>query len=118
MIFETGRKARLIVLLFYLVAITGCATSMDVESPAPIRQEMNNPIDAEILSALRTLRDEEYRVVRNMIITPGATYLAASGARCRNVSIEDDSTTSPVIKRLACNSGENWFFPKDIYDGF
>jgi hypothetical protein len=115
MIFETGRKARLIVLLFYLVAITGCATSMDVEPPAPISQEINNPIDTEILSALRTLRDEEYRVVRNMIITQGATYLAASGVRCRNVSIENDSTTSLVIKRLACNSDENWFFSKDIF---
>ncbi len=116
------RKIRLFVLIVCPALLTGCVATMS-STPAQQRaasesaassstHSTNNPVEAAILSQISSMKTGEEGTVGDVTFIAGEAYTAASGRRCRPVTITDGR-----IRRgqLVCENGRGWFFSKRVF---
>ncbi|RDH85884.1 MAG: hypothetical protein DIZ78_09885 [endosymbiont of Escarpia spicata] len=119
---ETDRKIHLLILTACLASVTGCATSMS----APLAKTetvqkvvatyfVSNPLEAAILTEIPTMNPGESGAAGSVIFVAGELYAAASGRRCRPVTITMNPSSGITRGRVACNDGHNWFFSGDVF---
>ncbi|RLJ20557.1 hypothetical protein DJ030_06460 [bacterium endosymbiont of Escarpia laminata] len=119
---ETVRKIPLLILTACLVSVTGCATSMSAPSAKTetlqkdvAAYSVSNPLESAILSEITTLNPGERGAVGSVMFVAGELYTAASGRRCRPVTITGNPSPGVTRGRVACNDGHNWFFSGDVF---
>ena len=131
---ETDSKIYLFFLAVYLVLVTGCAASVSATSPKKVSTQQdditnkkvitqqgditnptNNPVELAVLSEIPTLNTDAKGTVGNVTFIAGEAFAAASGLRCRPVTITENSPAGSIRGRMVCKNGQNWFFSKDVF---
>lgn len=108
------------------LALTGCAgTPLFRADPGTDtgsrdtsdRQATADTPDSALLGAIRDSRPGERFEFQGKTIVTGTPYHAASGNRCRQVSI-DYGNGQGNLTRLACNDGRRDFFATLVFTGY
>lgn len=118
---KSAKIIRLFSFMACLVLVTGCAATVGTTS-LPIGMEQgklipnsSNSVELAILSEVPVMSAGEDGVVNNIRFTVGETYTAASGRRCKPVTITGLLTANSTSGRVVCESDPNWFFSKDVF---
>lgn len=103
-----------------LASLSACATTpvpLGRVAVSAIAEDMNrnSASQSALLLELGSLKAGEKRNHGDMTIEAGAIYVAASGSRCRTVTMTVSDKATSMSKRLACVDGQDWFFSKDVF---
>lgn len=103
--------------------LAGCAGQTAVvkpQQPGVVVSEKAKTIatpaaEKELLSKIASMKSGDTRFVGDMKVMAGDIYIAASGTRCRQVTISPSTGMKNDALRLACENGTSWFFPENVF---
>ena len=113
------RNIGLLILAACLAVVTGCAsTATAPKSFAQIASatDAHTPMESAILAEIPGMKPGDRGAAENVSFIAGEIYTAASGKRCMPVTLTESPSVAGGSKdRVVCESGQNWFFPKDVF---
>ena len=114
-------KSYLLVLATCLMVTAGCAVTPEKSqtSVALHVKDPNipgNPEESRILSEIASMKSGEKGAVDGTVFVIGEAYSSASGLNCKSVVINDGTTGTGNVGRVACDDGRAWFFVKNVFE--
>lgn len=115
---EIDRNIGLLVLAGCLAVVTGCASTASPPQDLGQSESVTNdrtPIESAILAEISAMKPGDSGEAENVSFIAGKTYTAASGKRCMSVTLTESPSAGGTKDRVACENGQHWYFPKDIF---
>ena len=91
----------------------GTADNRPTNTPEPTHPpSVQDPTEARILAAIPNMKPGAIAALGELTYVTGRTYTAASGRKCRPVTLTRGMSERT---RIACANGQQWFFSPEVF---